>query len=71
MAWALVYTTNSEYDAILMKGLLESNEIPAQVLSQVDSSRGLTVGGLAVAKLYVPTEFAIEAEKLVASTNQL
>jgi len=65
MAWALVYTTNTEADALLIEGLLIDNEIPAQVLSQVDSTRGLGVGGLAIAKVYVPTDFVAAAELLI------
>ena len=69
MSWVLVYTTNTEVDAQLMSGLLESEEVPTQVVSQIDSSRALTIGGLAVAKVYVPIEFAVQAEQLIQQTK--
>ena len=68
MAWALVYTTNTEFDALVIEGMLLAHDIPAQVLSQVDTTRGFTVGDLAVAKVFVPTEHVIEAEALIAKT---
>ncbi len=68
MAWALVYTTNTETDALVIEGMLLANEIPAQVLSQVDSTRPFGLGGLSIAKVYVPSDYAVEAEHLIAET---
>ncbi len=70
MAWVLVYTTNSEADAHMIEGLLQSNDIPAQVLSQVDSTRGLTIGGLAVAKVYVPVADYEQARECLQSLTE-
>ncbi len=65
MSWVLVYTTNTEADARVIEGMLLANEIPAQVLSQVDSSRGLSIGDLAIAKVYVPADYVVDAEVLI------
>lgn len=65
MAWALVYTTNTETDAFFVEGMLLTNDIPAQVVSQVDHTRAFTVGELAIAKVYVPTDHVSEALKLI------
>ncbi len=65
MAWALVYTTNTHTDALLIEGMLQANDIPAQVLSQVDTMRAFDVGALAIAKVFVPTSYVSEAEQLI------
>ena len=63
--WKLVYTTSTEYEAYLVKGMLENEEIEVRLLSQIDSTRQFTVGGLAIAKLYVlSSDYAI-AKKLI------
>ena len=69
MAWVLVYTTNSETDARLVEGLLHAEDIPAQMVSQVDSMRGFSVGALAIAKVYVPAEFVPRADAIVQALN--
>ena len=53
--WVLVYTTNTQIDAEHFKANLEGADIPVQILSQVDTSRMLTVGDLAIVKIYVPS----------------
>jgi hypothetical protein len=52
--WAILRTVSTEVEARLMAGRLQSEGIPAFVLSQVDSTRNFTVGSLAVAKVFVP-----------------
>jgi len=63
--WKLVYITNTQIEAEHFKANLEGAEIPVQVLSQFDTSRGITVGGFAVVKIYVPEEFFDEAKKII------
>lgn len=65
MPWALVYTTSSVTHARIIEGYLESYDVPARVLSAADSSRALTVGSLAIVKVFVPADLAVNAEKLL------
>ena len=53
-------------EAELIAGRLRSHGIPAIVLSQVDSTRGFTVGGLAIAKVFVPLILFAEASAILA-----
>lgn len=61
----MVYTTNTQIEAEHFKANLEGAEIPVQILSQFDTSRGITVGGFAVVKIYVPEEFYEAAKKII------
>ena len=56
ITWSIIRTVSTEIEAALIAGRLRASGVPAFVLSQVDSSRGLTVGALAVAKVFVPEE---------------
>lgn len=67
--WKLVYTTSTEYDAYLVKGMLENEEIPCQILSQIDTTRQFNLGGLAIAKLYVLLSDYEAAKKLISETQ--
>ena len=67
--WKLVYTTSTEHDAYLVKGMLENEEIPCQILSQIDTTRQFNIGGLAIAKLYVLLSDYDTAKKLIAETQ--
>lgn len=51
--WVHIYTTNTEIDAEMMKGNLQSAGIPTHVLLQIDTTRQFTIGGLAIAKVFV------------------
>ena len=55
--WVVVYTSDQEYDAQMMKDALESSEIAATILSQKDSNFPAT-GDLAVIKVLVKSEDA-------------
>lgn len=70
MAWAQVYTTSSLFHAGILEGFLESHDIPVRIVSAADSSRALTVGALAVVKIYVPSHCAVQAEKLLRAMEQ-
>ena len=64
--WLQVYTTNTEIDAELIKQNLEMNEIPVQILSQVDSTRQFTIGELAIVKLFVLREDFDKAQNIIS-----
>jgi hypothetical protein len=55
--WAQVYTTNTLIDAEMFRQNLESAGIPAQILSQIDSTRNFTLGELAIVKIFVPEPY--------------
>lgn len=63
--WALVYTTNTDIHAAMLKANLEGAGIPVRILSQVDTVRMLTVGNLAIVKIYVPSPFYTDALEIV------
>lgn len=63
--WTLVYTTNTLLDAEMIKANLESAGTPVVILSQADSTRMFTVGGLAVVKVYAPEPFAKQSAEII------
>ncbi len=65
ITWSIVRTVSTEIEATLIAGRLRASGVPAFVLSQVDSSRGLTVGALAVAKVFVPEEMLAVAGEIL------
>jgi hypothetical protein len=69
LKWVMVYTTNTLLDAEMYKANLEGAEIPVEILSQVDSARMFTVGGLAVVKIFVPSLFYQTACKIIEAIN--
>lgn len=64
--WAVVRIVSTVIEAELMAGRLRNEGIPAIVLSQVDSTRNLTVGGLAIAKVYVRGVDFGEADRILS-----
>jgi hypothetical protein len=62
----IVYTTSTEVEALLIKGMLENEDVPAQVLSQIDTTRNFTLGALSVAKIYVLKSDYEKAKRLIA-----
>jgi hypothetical protein len=69
--WEIVRTVSTEIEATLIAGRLRAHGIPAFVLSQVDSTRGFTIGALAVAKVFVPESSLDEAKQLPATSDGL
>jgi hypothetical protein len=67
ITWKIIRTVSTDVEANLIAGQLRSFGVPAFVLSQVDSTRGLTVGALAVAKVFVPEAMMAEAESILAA----
>lgn len=68
--WVLVYTTEKIIDAEMYRAYLEGASIPVNILSQVDSAYSLSVGDLAVVKIYVLSPFAAEAREIIDSINR-
>lgn len=66
ITWEIVRTVSTVIEAELMAGRLRSHGVPAIVLSQVDSTRGFTVGDLAIAKVFVPAHFLDEAKRILS-----
>ena len=67
--WEIARTVSTVVEAELIAGRLRSYGIPAIVLSQVDSSRNFTVGGLAIAKVFVP-QFALEEATNILAVDE-
>ncbi len=63
--WLLIYTTNTLMNAEMFKVNLESAGIPVQILSQFDSPHQLTVGNLAIVKIYVPSIYETDAREII------
>jgi len=63
--WRLLYTTSEIIDGEMLKANLESAGIPVQLLSQVDTTRMLNLGNLAIVKLFVPYQYEYEAKRLL------
>ena len=63
--WVQVYTTSTEMDAYFIKGNLENEDIPARILSQVDTTRQFTVGGLAIVRIYVQKHHEEQAKEII------
>ncbi len=66
ISWVLVYTTSTEIDAEMFRANLENAGIPAQLLSQIDTTRMFTIGHLAIVKIYVPDIYEKDAKELIA-----
>lgn len=69
--WVIVYTTSTEVEALLIKGMLENEDIPAQVLSQIDTTRQFTLGALSVAKIYVQQSNFENAKRLIEEHEKM
>lgn|GEM_PF-1656019 len=69
--WVLLREVGTEIEAMLIAGRLHSAGVPAQVLSQVDSTRNFTVGALAIAKVYVPSPMLARAEEVLGGDDEL
>ena len=65
--WTIVRTVTTVIEAELMAGRLRNEGIPAIVLSQVDSTRNLTVGALALAHVYVRGRDHAEADEILST----
>lgn len=63
--WVLVYTTNTDLEAEMIKANLKGAGIPCEILSQVDTTRMFSVGELAIVKIFVPSEHKDESIEII------
>lgn len=68
--WVLVYTTNTELDGRMYQANLQGAGIPCEILSQVDTTRMLNIGELALVKIFVPKEHKEEAILIIKSIEE-
>lgn len=66
--WIVVFTTNTDYEADMVRDRLDTNSIPAVVLTQRDHAFNLTVGDLAEVYVMVPPDFEEDARYLLHQT---
>jgi Putative prokaryotic signal transducing protein len=59
--WYRVYSTDKNYEAAIVKGKLEENDIPVLILNKQDSSY-IFLGEI---ELHVPMQFKDEAIKIL------
>ncbi len=59
--WICVYKSNNKFDAEVVKGNLESNEIPCVMINKQDSSY-MSFGYV---ELHIPEEFKTQAETIL------
>ncbi len=67
--WTCVYETGREYDAELIKGYLESLDIPCSMLNKKDRAYGLTIGDMALIWIYVPDDQVQRAQQALHEWN--
>lgn len=63
--WLHIYTTNTEISARMIESFLTSAGIATHVLLQIDSMRQFTVGGLAIAKIFVRSTDVADALAII------
>ena len=67
--WEVVAEYSTEWEAELLCGRLRQHGIPAQVLSQRDSTRMFTVGALAIVKVFVPAVYREWARRILQDSG--
>ena len=66
-----IYKARGEIDASIVKGLLESNDIPAYVKSNASPSvHPFTVDGLGEYRVMVPKKLAGKARELISQNHE-
>lgn len=63
--WQKIYTTRYYTEAEIVRGKLEKNEIPVQVLNKQDTMYNVALGEIEV---YVPTHLTTLANGLLSKT---
>ena len=70
--WVVIRASLNPGEATVIKGRLESEEIPAVIQQEaIGSFMGLTVGPLGSAKILVPEPLAERAEAILAETFEV
>jgi len=67
--WVCVIERGTEYEVEIAKSYLSDLEIPANILSKRDSAFSVNVGDMAHVYLYVPREYAEEAQKALEEVD--
>ena len=62
--WQKVFSTRVYPEAAIIKGMLEENQIPVQLLNKQDSSYPM-FGDI---QLFVPGQYALTAQELINKT---
>lgn len=62
--WQKIFSTRVYAEAVIVKGMLEENQIPVQLLNKQDSSYPM-FGDI---QLFVPSQFSITARELINQT---
>lgn len=63
--WKCVYQTSIESEARLVKAFLQNENLICEILSKKDTAYNVTFGDLSALFVYVPTDQAKKAEKLI------
>jgi hypothetical protein len=63
--WICIYKSNNKFDAEVVKGNLESNQIPCVLLNKQDSSY-ISFGYV---ELHIPEEFKTQADAILKDNN--
>lgn len=64
-SWEQVFITSDQFQAELLTANLNRADIPANILSQYDTTRPLTFGDLAIIKIMVPAPYYAEAMDII------
>lgn len=67
--WVVVFTTNIEYEAEMVKANLEGAGIPCLVFSQRDHAYCITIGDMAIVNVMVRKENLAEAEEYLKNID--
>jgi Putative prokaryotic signal transducing protein len=63
--WEQIFTTSSEVESHLIKGLLEGEGIPCRIQSRRVPQFPLTVNGLGTIEIHVPPDDAPEGRRIL------
>lgn len=68
--WKCIYETNNEHSANLLKGLMQSQKIPCEILSKKDSAYQVNLGDLSLIFVYVPKDHEKDARQVIADWEE-
>lgn len=68
--WAVIYTTNHDWDANIHKGYLDDMKIPCIIDSKKDTARMLTYGLLADIRVMVHFDYVLKAEEALKNIKK-
>lgn len=66
--WLLLTKIDGEFKAQVLHGLLQANDVPAQLIQEgAGRAYGLTVGPLGTVEIYVPSNKFTEAQEILSN----